>query len=142
MPCSGNSNHIFLVNSFSKLQQCMCNKTLSSQYLVFLLNSSVNFTISSGEICQVAAQERGIIEICSDSCTQLTNTTCDTLQIFQCPRPGLMFFYSQVTLKHLVIKNSGTYLTTIQDSTITDYLNSSPLYFFIKTQKTLNSKLI
>ena len=121
----------------------MCNATWSSQYLVFLLNSSVNFTISSDEICQVATQQRSIIEIHSDSCIQLANITCvynDTLQTFQRPRRGLIFFNSQVTLTQLVIKNCGTYLTTIQDSTITDYLNSSPLYFFIKTQKTLNSK--
>ena len=132
MPCSGKSNHIFLVNSSSDLEQCLCNTTWSSQYLVFLLNSSVNFTISPGEFCQVATQQRSIIEIRSDSSTESANITCvhnDTWQTFPQPRRGLVFFKSQVTLKHLVIKNCGTYLTTIQDTAITDYLNSSSLYY-------------
>ena len=131
IPCSGNSNHIFPVNSSSDLEQYLCNTTWSSQYLVFLLNSSVNF-ISPGEFCQVATQQGSIIEIRSDSYTEMANITCihnDTLQTFQRPRRGLVFFNSQVTLKHLVINNCGTYLTTIQDTTITDYLNSSSLYY-------------
>ena len=133
MPCSGKSNHIFPVNSSSDLEQYLCNTTWSSQYLVFLLNSSVNFTISPGEFCEVATQQRSIIEIRSDSSTsESANITCiynDTLQTFQHQRRGLLFFNSQVTLKHLVIKNCGTYLTTIQDTAITDYLNSSSLYY-------------
>ena len=131
MLCSGN-NDIFQVNSSSDLEQYLCNTTWSSQYLVFLLNSSVNFTILPGEFCQVATQQRSIIEIRSDSSTESANITCvhnDTRQTFSQPRRGLVFFNSQVTLKHLVIKNCGTYLTTIQDSTITDYLNSSSLYY-------------
>ena len=127
MPCSGLSDHNFPVNSSSDLEQYLCNTTWSSQYLVFLLNSSVNFMISPGEFCQVATQQRSIIEICSDSSTELANITCaynDTL-----PRRGLVFLNSQVTLKHLVINNCGTYLTTIQNATIIDYLNSSSLYY-------------
>ena len=132
MPCNGKSNDIFLVNSSSDLEQYLCNTTWSSQYLVFLLKRSVNFTISPGEFCQVATQQRSIIEIRSDSSTESANITCihnDTWQTFPQPRRGLVFFNSQVTLKHLVIKNCGTYLTTIQDSTITDYLNGSSLYY-------------
>ena len=127
MLCSGN-NDIFQVNSSSDLEQYLCNTTWSSQYLVFSLNSSVNFTISPGEFCQVATQQKSIIEIRSNSSTESANITCvhnDTLQ----HRRGVVFFNSQVTLIHLVIKNCGTYLTTIQDSTITDYLNSSSLYY-------------
>ena len=132
MPCSGKSNYIISVNSSSDLEQCLCNTTWSSQHLVFLLNSSVNFIISPGEFCQVATQQRSIIEIRSDFSTESANITCvynETLQTFRRPRRGLLFFNSQVTLKHLVIKNCGTYLTTIQDTTITDYLNSSSLYY-------------
>ena len=132
MRCSGNSNHIFPVNSSSDLEQYLCNTTWSSQYLVFLLNSSVNFTISPGEFCQVATQQRSIIEIRSNSSTESANITCvhnDTRQTYPQSRRGLVFFNSQVTLKHLVIKNCGTYLTTIQDTAITDYLNSSSLYY-------------
>ena len=133
MPCTGKSNDIFPVNSSSDLEQYLCNTTWSSQqHLVFLLNSSVNFTISSGEFCQVATQQRSIIEIRSDSSTESANITCvhnDTRQTFSQPRRGLVFFNSQVTLKHLVIKNCGTYLTTIQDTAITDYLNGSSLYY-------------
>ena len=132
MLCSGKSNDIFQVNSSSDLEQYLCNTTWSSQYLVFSLNSSVNFTISPGEFCQVATQQRSIIEIRSDSFTESANITCvhnNTWQTFSHPRRGLLFFNSQVTLKHLVIKNCGTYLTTIQDSTITDYLNGSSLYY-------------
>ena len=131
MPCSGN-NDIFPVNSSSDLEQYLCNTTWSSQYLVFLLNSSVNFTISPSEFCQVATQQSSIIEILSDSSTESANITCvhnDTWQTFSQPKRGLVFFNSQVTLKHLVIKNCGTYLTTIQDIAITDYLNSSSLYY-------------
>ena len=132
LPCSGNSNHIFPVNSSSDLEKYLCNTTWSSQYLVFLLNSSVNFTISPGEFCQVATQQRSIIEIRSNSSTESANIKCvynDTRQKFPQPRRGLVFFNSQVTLKHLVIKNCGTYLTTIQDTAITEYLNSSSLYY-------------
>ena len=131
LPCSGN-NDIFLVNSSFELEQYLCNTTWSSQYLVFLLNSSVNFIILPGKFCQVATQQRSIIEIRSDSSTESANITCvhnDTRQIFSQPRRGLVFFNSQVTLKHLVINNCGTYLTTIQDTAITDYLNSSSLYY-------------
>ena len=133
MGCSGKSNHIFLVNSSYGLEQYLCNTTWSSQqHLVFLLNSSVNFIISPGEFCQVATQQRSIIEIRSDSSTESANITCvhnDKLQTFSQPRRGLVFFNSQVTLKHLVIKNCGTYLTTIQDTAITDHINSSSLYY-------------
>ena len=132
MPCSGKSNDIFRVNSSSDLEQYLCNTTWSSQYLVFLLNSSVNFIISPGEFCLVATQQRSIIEIRSDTSTESATITCfhnDTQQTFQHQRRGLVFFNSQVTFKHLVINNCGTYLTTIQDSTITDYLNSSSLYY-------------
>ena len=132
LPCSGKSNDIFPVNSSFYLEQYLCNTTWSSQYLVFSLNSSVNFTISPGEFCQVATQQRSIIEIRSNSSTESANITCvhnDTLQTFSQPRRGLVFFNSQVTLKHLVIKNCGTYLTTIQDTAITEYLNSSSLYY-------------
>ena len=134
MPCTGKYNDIFPVNSSSDLEQYLCNTIWSSQYLVFLLNSSVNYTISPGEFCQVATQQRSIIEIRSDSSTESANITCvhnDTRQTFSQPRRGLVFFNSQVTLKHLVIKNCGTYLTTIQDTAITDYLNSSSLYYII-----------
>ena len=117
MACSGKSNDIFPVNSSSDLEQYLCNTTWSSQqHLVFLLNSSVNFTISPGEFCQVATQQRTIIEIRSNSSTESVNITCvhnDTLQ----QRRGLVFFNSQVTLKHLVFKNCGAFLTTIQDTT-------------------------
>ena len=132
MGCSGKSIDIFPVNSSSDLEQYLCNTTWSSQYLVLLLNSSVNFTISPGKFCQVATQQRSIIEIRSDSSTESANITCvhnDTRQTFSQPRRGLVFFNSQVTLKHLVIKNCGTYLTTIQDTAITDYLNSSSLCY-------------
>ena len=130
--CSGMSNDIFPVNSSSDLEQYLCNTTWSSQYLVLLLNSSVNFTISPGKFCQVATQQRSIIEIRSNSSTESANITCvhnDTWQTFSQPRRGLVFFNSQVTLKHLVIKNCGAYLTTIQDTAITHYLNSSSLYY-------------
>ena len=132
LPCSGKSNDIFPVNSSSDLEQYLCNTTWSSQYLVFSLKSSVNFNISPGEFCQVATQQRSIIEIRSDSSTESATITCvhnDTRKTFSHPRRGLLFFNSQITLKHLVIKNCGTYLTTIQDTAITDYLNSSSLYY-------------
>ena len=131
MPCNGN-NDIFPVNSSFDLEQYLCNTIWSSQYLVFLLNSSVNYTISPGEFCQVATQQKSIIEIRSDSSTESANITCvhnDTWQTLSQSRRGLVFFNSQVTLKHLVIKNCGTYLTTIQDTAITEYLNSSSLYY-------------
>ena len=109
MPCNGN-NDIFPVNSSFDLEQYLCNTIWSSQYLVFLLNSSVNYTISPGEFCQVATQQKSIIEIRSDSSTESANITCvhnDTRQTFSQSRRGLVFFNSQVTLKHLVIKNCG-----------------------------------
>ena len=120
------------VNSSSDLERYLCNTTWSSQYLVFSLNSSVNFTLSLGIFCQVKSNQTTKINIYSDSPTEWATITCvhnDTTDIPPQSRRGLVFFNSQVTLKQLVFKNCGTYLTTIQDATITDYLNSSTLYY-------------
>ena len=48
--CSGNKNNrqFISVNSSLDLELYLCNTTWSSEYLVFLLNSSVDFSISSG----------------------------------------------------------------------------------------------
>ena len=127
----GDSTITYYVNSSSDLQQYLCNTTWSSEYLVFLLNSSINFTISSGNFCQVS-YETGRINISSDSYTESAIITCnynDTLDAIQQPRRGLIFFNTTVILQQLVFKNCGTYLTTIQDIMITDYLNSSSLYY-------------
>ena len=129
--CSGISNNTYHVNSSSDLEQYLCNTTWSSQYLVFLLNSSINFTISSGNFCQVTHQISTVI-IQSDSPTKSATITClhnDTAEVTPLPRRGFLFFTSQVMLERLVFKNCGTYLTTIQNTTITDYLNSSSLYY-------------
>ena len=120
------------VNSSSDLEQYLCNTTWSSQYLVFSLNSSVNFTLSRGIFCQVKSNQTTKIDIYSDSPTEWATITCvhnDTSDVPPQSRRGLVFFNSQVTLKQLVFKNCGTYLTTIQDATITDYFNSSTLYY-------------
>ena len=128
---NGDSNITYHVNSCSDLEQYLCNITRSSQYLVFLLNSSINFTISSGNFCQ-DSYETGRINISSDSYTESAIITCnnnDTLDAIQQPRRGLIFFNTTVILQQLVFKNCGTYLTTIQDIMITDYLNSSSLHY-------------
>ena len=132
---SGYSNEdsviTYHVNSSSDLEQYLCNTTWSFQYLVLLLNSSINFTISSGNFCQVY-YETGRINISSDSYTESAIITCnnnDTLDAIQQPRRGLIFFNTTVILQQLIFKNCGTYLTTIQDIMITDYLNSSSLYY-------------
>ena len=48
--CSGNKNNrqFISVNSSLDLELYLCNTTWSFEYLVFLLNSSVDFSISSG----------------------------------------------------------------------------------------------
>ena len=128
---SGDRNNTYHVNSSSNLEQYLCNTTWSSQYLVFLLNSSVNFTISSGNFCQVT-HKINKIEIRSNSPTKSAIITCahnDTPGVIPLPRRGLFFFNTTVFLKQLELKNCGTYLTTIQDDTIIDYLNSSSLYY-------------
>ena len=128
----GDSNNTYHVNSFRDLEQYLCNTTWSSQYLVFLLNSSSNFTISPGNFCQVTTHQTSIIEIRSNSPTKSATISCfhnDVSLSLPKPRRGLVFFNSTVILKGLVFKNCGTYLTTIQDVTITDYLNSSSLYY-------------
>ena len=107
---------------------------INTLYLKFSLSSSVNFTISPGNFCQVTTQlqKPGRIEICSDSPTKPTIITCvhdDKQQILVELRRGFVFFNYQVTLKRLVFKNCGTYLTTIKNITITDYLNSLTLYY-------------
>ena len=128
MPCSGKNNDIFPVNSSSDLEQYLCNTTWSSQHLVFLLNSSVNFTISPGNFCQVTSQAIGV-DIHSDSPTQSVVISCFHDDIQELPRRGLVFFNTSVTLERLIFKDCGTYLTNIQDDTITEYLNSSSLYY-------------
>ena len=130
--CSGDSNNTYFVNSSSDFEKYLCNTTWSSQYLVFLLNSSVNFAISSGNFCQVTTHQTSRIEIRSNSPTKSATISCfhnDISLSLPKPRRGLVFFNSQVTLKQLVFKNCGTYLTTIQDAAITEYLNSSSLYY-------------
>ena len=132
MPCSGKSNHILSVNSSSDLEKYLCDTTWSSQQLVLSLNSSVNFTFSRGIFCQVTSNQTSKISICSDSLTEMATITCvhnDTSEILPQSRRGLAFFNTTVTLERLIFKDCGTYLTTIQDSTITDYLNSSSLYY-------------
>ena len=129
--CIGDSNNTYHVNSSSDLEQYLCNTTWFSQYLVFLLNSSINFTISSGNFCQVTHQISRI-EIRSDSPTKSAIITCahnDTGGVIPLPRRGIVFFKSTVILRQLVFMNCGTYLTTIQDTKITNYLNSSSLYY-------------
>ena len=130
--CSENSNNIYYVNSSSDLEQYLCNTTWSSQYLVFLLNSSVNFTISCGNFCQVTTHKTSRIEIRSNSPTKSANISCfykDVSLSLPKPRRGLIFFNTTITIERLVFKNCGTYLTTIQDPVISDYLNSSSLYY-------------
>ena len=126
--CSGDSNNTYHVNSSFALEQYMCNTTWSSQYLVFLLNSSVNFTISPGNFCQVSRQAIRV-EIRSDSPTQSAIISCFHDNIPELPRRGLVFFNTSVTLERLIFNNCGTYLTTIKDNTIIEYLNSSSLYY-------------
>ena len=128
--CYGDRNHTYHVNSSSDLEYYLCDTTWSSQYIVLLLSSSVNFTISPGNFCQVTNCHTSKIEICSDSPTESATIICahhvsNSLQ----PRRGLAFLNSTVILKRLVFKNCGTYLTTIQDTVITDYLNSSSLHY-------------
>ena len=126
--CSGESICTYQVNSSRDLEQYLCNTTWSSQYLVFLLNSSVNFTISSGNFCQVTSQATSI-KICSDSPTQSVIISCFHDDIPEVPRRGLVFFNTSVTLERLIFKDCGTYLTTIKDDTIINYINSSSLYY-------------
>ena len=129
---TGDSINTYHVNSSSDLEQYLCNTTWFSQYLVFLLNSSVNFTISSGNFCQVITHQTSRVEIRSNSPTKLANINCfhnDVSLSLPKPRRGLVFLNSTVILKQLVFKNCGTYLTTIQNTKITDYLNSSSLYY-------------
>ena len=130
--CTRDSNNIHYVNSSTDLEQYLCNTTWSSQYLVFLLNSSVNFTISSGNFCQVTSHQTSRVEIRSNSPTKSATISCfhnDVSLSLLKPKRGLVFFNSTVTFKRLVFKNCGTYLTTIQDTVITSYLNSSSLYY-------------
>ena len=130
--CSGNKNNrqFISVNSSSDLELYLCNTTWSSEYLVFLLNSSVDFSISSGNFCEVALQSNGIV-IRSSSLTEPATIRCihnDTVDFPQ-PRRGFLFSNSTVILHLLVIKNCGTFLTTIQDSVITDYFKTSSLFY-------------
>ena len=130
--CNGDSNNTYYVNSSFDLEQYLCNTTWSSQYLVFLLNSSVNFTISSGNFCQVTTHQTGRVEIRSDSPTELAAISCaydDMPGLLSQNRSGFVFFNTEVLFVQLVFKNCGTYLTTIQNTTITNYLNSSSLHY-------------
>ena len=127
----GDSKNTYHVNSSSDLEQYLCNTIWSTQHLVLLLNSSINFTISSGNFCQVRHQISTVI-IKSDSPTKSVTITCvhnDKVGVIPKPRRGFLFFTSKVMLERLVFKNCGTYLTTVQNATITDYLNSSSLYY-------------
>ena len=129
--CNGDSNNTYHFNSSSDLEQYLCNTTWSSQYLVFLLNSSINFTILSGKFCRVS-YETGRIKIHSDSYTESAIITCtnnDTQDDIEQPKRGLIFFNTTVILQQLVFKNCGTYLTTIHDTVMTGYFNSSSLYY-------------
>ena len=130
--CTECNNHTYYVNSSFDLEQHLCNTTWSSQYLVLLLNSSINFTISSGNFCQVTSNHTNRIDIYSDSPSQWVTIVCahnDTPGIIPQSRRGLAFFNTTVTLERLIFKDCGTYLTTIQDTAIVDYLNSSSLYY-------------
>ena len=126
--CTADRNQTYHVNSSTDLEEYLCNTTWSSQYLVFLLNSSITFTISPGNFCQVTSQATSI-KVRSNSPTQPAIILCIYKDSTELPRRGLVFFNTSITLERLVFKNCGTYLTTIQNTTITDYLNSSSLYY-------------
>ena len=128
--CTEDRNQTYQVNSSTDLELYLCNTTWSSQYLVFLLNSSVKFTISPGNFCQMNSQATSTsIKICSDSPTQSAIISCTYENNTELHRRGLIFFNTSITLERLVFKNCGTYLTTIQDLVISDYLNSSSVYY-------------
>ena len=128
---SVNCFEIYHVNSSSDLEKYLCDTTLSTQHLILSLNSSVNFTLLRGIFCQVTSNQTSKIDICSDSFTEWPTITClhNDTEIAPQSRRGLVFFNNTVTLERLIFKDCGTYLTTIQDSTITDYLNSSSLHY-------------
>ena len=126
--CTEYNNHTYYISSSSDLEQYLCNTLWSSRYLVFLLNSSVNFTISSGNFCQVS-HKISKIKIQSDSLTESAIILCANNGIPPKSRRGLVFFNTSVTLDRLVFYNCGTYLSSIQNATIIDYLNSSSLYY-------------
>ena len=120
------------VNSSSDLEQYLCNTTWNSKYLMFSLNSSINFTLSHGIFCQVTSNQTNKIDIHSDSPTEWVTITCvnnDTSEFPPQSRRGLAFFNITVTLERLIFKDCGTYLTTLRDTAIVDYLNSSSLYY-------------
>ena len=99
---------------------------------MFLLKISVKFIISSGNFCQIGTHQANRIEIRSDSPKESAIISCfhvDITDNLPFPRRGLSLFNTSVTLERLVFENCGIYLTTIQDSTITVYLNSSSLYY-------------
>ena len=122
----------YQINSSSDLEKYLCDTNWSSKHLVLSLNSSVNFTLLRGIFCQVTSNQTSKIDIHSDSYTEWATITCvhnDTSKIHPQSRRGLAFFNTTVSLERLIFKDCGTYLTAIQDSTITDYLNSSSLHY-------------
>ena len=116
----------------SDLEKYLCDTTWSSKHLVLSLNSSVNFTLLRGVFCRVTSNQTSKIDIHSDSHTEWATITCvhnDSSEIHPQSRRGLAFFNTTVTLERLIFKDCGSYLTAIQDSTITHYLNSSSLHY-------------
>ena len=110
----------------------MCNTTWSSQYIMFLLKRSVKFIISSGNFCQITTHQANRIKIRNDSTKVSAIISCfhvDITDNLPLPRRGLSLFNTSVTFEWLVFENCCIYITTIQDSTITDYLNTSSLYY-------------
>ena len=115
------------VDSSSDLERCLCNKTWSSQYLVFSLNSSTNFTLSGGNFCQVT-NNANIVEIRSNSLTEPASITCINNDIDDI-RKGFIFSNSTVILHQLVVKNCGAFLNTLQDNVISNYIKTSSLFY-------------
>ena len=115
------------VDSSSDLERCLCNKTWSSQCLVFSLNSSTNFTLSGGNFCQVT-NNANIVEIRSNSLTEPASITCINNDIDDI-RKGFIFSNSTVILHQLVVKNCGAFLNTLQDNVISNYIKTSSLFY-------------
>ena len=132
--------HLQIQSSTSVIEQAPLN--------VVSLNNFVNFTISSGNFCQVTTYQTSRNEIYSGfipsqisyykMCSQCVQHIRCSSTIGKC----LAFFNSTVTLKEMVFKKCCTHLTTIQDTIITEYLISSSLYLLVHLCITLHLMLL
>lgn len=115
-----------IISTSKELEHLLCNDNLTSNHLI--LNSSVDFTISSGQFC-ISNPQYDTIFIQSSSNGTPARITCTSWDASNQLRRGFGFFNCSVTFQDIFFINCGTVFSNISDDTFLKELNHSSLHY-------------